>query len=303
MRKIVNFLQYLVVAIMARILNGLPGPVAYRIGEVLGIIAFFIDRRHRRIALGNLHLAFDGEFPPEKINSIARATFINLGRTLVDVCRMSRINPKNADRIFAFKGMENLNRAKEKGKGVLFVTAHFGPWELLATASALKGEPVNVVVRPLDNPYLDRTINRLRARFGNRVITKKKALKTVLAALNQGENVGILIDQNITWKEGVFVDFFGRLANTVIAPAILALRSHASVLPAVIYRNGMGKYTVAIGEEIQVVRTDNLKTNVALNTAKFTKAIEGYIRESPAEWFWVHQRWKTQPDGENLRWD
>lgn len=298
-----HLLEYLIVMAVAKALCYLPAPLAYRIGETLGLLGFFLDRQHRRIALGNLHLAFDGKFSREEIESIARMTFVNLGRTFVEICRLPRIDAKNVDSFFAFQGLENLSQAKKKGKGVLFITAHFGPWELLVTASALKGEPVNIVVRPLDNPYLDAAINRLRTRFGNKIIAKKQALKAVLTALGRGENVGILIDQNITWKEGVFVDFFGRTANAAMAPAILALRSHAAVLPAIIHRRGRDRHTVIIGGEIEVARTGDFRADVVANTARFTKVIESYIREAPAEWFWVHQRWKTQPNGENLRWD
>ncbi|MBF8261301.1 MAG: Lipid A biosynthesis acyltransferase, partial [candidate division NC10 bacterium] len=103
------------------------------------------------------------------------------------------------------------------------------------------------------------------------------------------------IDQNISVKEGVFVDFFGRPACTALAPALLALRTDASVLPAAIFRCGRDRHRIVVGEEISLIRTGQLAADLVANTAAFTKAIEAFVRREPAQWLWVHRRWKTQP--------
>jgi KDO2-lipid IV(A) lauroyltransferase len=152
-----------------------------------------------------------------------------------------------------------------------------------------------IVTRPLDNPYLDKVINRLRTAWGTRVLPKKLVMPTLVQALFRGESVGILMDQNITWKEGVFVDFFGRPACTALAPALLALRTDASVLPAAIVRCGRDRHTILVEKEIPLIRTGHLRADVVANTASFTRAIEALVRKAPAQWLWVHRRWKTQP--------
>jgi KDO2-lipid IV(A) lauroyltransferase len=130
------------------------------------------------------------------------------------------------------------------------------------------------------------------------VLAKKLVMPALVQALLRGESIGILMDQNITWKEGVFVDFFGTPACTALAPALLALRTDASVLPAAIMRCGRDRHTIVVEKEIPLIRTGRLRADIVANTASFTRAIEAFIRREPAQWLWVHRRWKTQPRGE-----
>jgi len=289
------YVQYLFAAALAKLLLRLPSSFAYGFGNALGWLWYVLDGKHRRIALENLTNAFDGKLSEAEIQRTARSTFMNLARMAVETCRSPLLTPENLDTFVAIEGHEHYMRAKAKGKGILWITAHLGPWELLPLASALKGEPLSIVVRPLDNPYLDEALNRMRMRGGNRVIVKRQALRAVLEALGQGGSVAVLIDQNITRRDGVFVEFFGRLACTAAAPAVLALRTGASVLPVAIFRRGRDRHTIVIEKELTLIRTGNLEEDLVANTALFTRAIEELIRRAPDQWFWVHRRWKTQP--------
>lgn len=289
------YLEYLFVAGLAKGLFHLPSSMAYSIGEGLGELLYRCDRKHRSIAQENLCLAFRGELSSREIADLARLTFVNLGRTVVETCRILKIDRDNFEQFIRIEGYEHFQEAKRRGKGIMYITAHLGSWELLPLASALMGEPLSIVTRPLDNPYLDRAITRLRTAWGTRVLPKKLVMPALMQALFRGESIGILIDQNITWKEGVFVDFFGRPACTALAPALLALRTDASVLPAAIVRCGRDRHTILVEKEIPLIRTGRLKADVVANTASFTKAIEGLVRKEPSQWFWVHRRWKTQP--------
>jgi KDO2-lipid IV(A) lauroyltransferase len=292
---IIAYLQYLLAMAFAKSLLHLPSSVAYSAGEGLGALLYRLDRKHRVIAQENLRRAFDGRLSPGAIGGLAHSTFVNLGRTVVETCRIPKIDQENFRQFIEIEGFEHFLKAKERGKGVIYVTAHLGPWELLPLASALMGEPLYIVARPLDNRYLDRAINRLRAAWGTRVLAKKRAMPTLVRALHRGESIGILMDQNTTWEEGVFVDFFGLPACTPLAPALLALRTDASVLPVAIFRRRRDRHRIVVGEEISLIRTGRLKEDLVANTAAFTRAIEGFIRREPAQWLWVHRRWKTQP--------
>jgi KDO2-lipid IV(A) lauroyltransferase len=289
------YLEFLFAMALAKGLLHVPASLAYLAGESLGSLAYRLDRKHREIAKENLQRAFNGQLSPPAIDALVRSTFINLGRTVVETCRIPKIDRGNFRRSIQIEGYEHYQKAKERGKGVIYITAHLGSWELLPVASALVGESLWIVVRPLDNPYLDRAINRMRRGWGTKVLPKKWALRGVLGALHRGESVGILIDQNISVKEGVFVDFFGRPACTALAPALLALRTDASVLPAAIFRCGRDRHRIVVGEEISLIRTGQLAADLVANTAAFTKAIEAFVRREPAQWLWVHRRWKTQP--------
>ena len=290
----VALLEWTLVLSLAKVFTWLPQSTAYALGVMAGRLAFRLDRRHRRIAMENLTRAFPGKYAPNEIEALARAVFENLGRTVVDIARSDRLLlDRNADAV-RIDGLDRLLEARRRGKGVLVIMAHFGPWELLPLIAALRYEPVHVVARPLDNPRLDDLLTTMRERGGDRVIRKRDALQAILQVLRRGETVGILIDQHITEKEGVIVPFFGRPASTAFAPALIAMRSGAAVLPIGIVREQPGQYRVLIGKEVSVRRSGDRKADLAENTARFNLAIEGFIRRYPDQWFWVHRRWKTQ---------
>lgn len=278
----------------------LPLAISYPLGAAVGQLLSFLDRRHRRVAQENLALAFGGSRTPQEIRRMTRAHFRSLGKTFVDICRLIRLRPADLKAMVEIDGGEVLQTIK--GRGVLFVTGHFGPWEYLpAAATHLAGEPLTVVARPMDNPYLDRFLNSVRRRWGSRVIEKREALKALLEALRQGGKVGILIDQYVARGEGAFVDFFGHPASTTTAPALVALRSGAAVIPVVILRQGVGRFRIVVGKEVAVPRTGGIREDVAALTAAMTKALEDLIRLRPEEWFWVHRRWKHLiPGGHRL---
>ena len=290
----VAILEWALVVSLAKVFDWLPESAAYALGEGAGRLAFRFDRRHRTIAVENLMRAFPGEYTPVELERLARAVFENLGRTAVDVARSDRLLREGKADAIQFDGLNRLQEARNRGKGVLVITAHSGPWELSLLITALRFEPVYVVARPLDNPRLDDLVTALRERGGNQVIRKRDAVQAILQALRRGKTVAILIDQHVAEREGVVVPFFGRPASTAYAPALIAMRSGAAVLPAVGMQQGRAQYRVAFGEEVPVRRSGDLRADLAENTARFTAAIEAFIRKHPEEWFWVHRRWKTR---------
>lgn len=271
----------------------LPLWIAYRLGETLARLVFFVDRRHRRVAYENLRLAFGSSCTPDEIMAMARSHFRCLGQTFVDTCRLIRLNPQRLMDGLEVEGLEVLESPKAKGQGVLYVTGHFGPWEYLPAVFAdLAGEPITVVARPLDNPYLDRLVNDIRHRWGSRVVEKRNAMRVLMDVLQTGGKVGVLIDQHVSQKEGILVNFFGHPACTTSAPALLALRSEAAVIPVVVFREGKGRFRILLGKEVSPPRTGNVKEDVAALTAAMTTALEELIRRRPEQWLWVHRRWK-----------
>lgn len=287
-------LEWALVVCVGKVFLWLPQRSAYTLGEMAGRLAFRLDRRHRRVAVENLTRAFPGEYLPDEIQALARAVFENLGRTAVDAARSDRLLLEGNAEAVRIDGLDRLLEARRRGKGVLVIMAHFGPWELLPIIAALRYEPVHVVARPLDNPRLDDLLTSMRERGGNRVIRKREAVQAILQVLRRGETVGVLIDQHISEKEGVIVPFFGRPASTASAPALIAMRSGAAVLPVGIMREHPGRYRVLIGEEVPIRRSGERRADLVENTARFNAAIETMIRRDPGQWFWVHRRWKTQ---------
>jgi KDO2-lipid IV(A) lauroyltransferase len=182
---------------------------------------------------------------------------------------------------------------------VLIVTGHLGAWELSSFWHSLMGYPMSMVIRRLDNARVDALVNGIRCRHGNRVLHKDDFARGLLAAMRQGETVGILMDTNMTPPQGVFVPFFGRMACTASGLARVALKTGAAVLPGfMVWEEAEQTYVLRFGPEIGLICTGRDEFDIAANTAVFTAAIEKEIRRYPDQWLWVHRRWKTRPEGE-----
>jgi KDO2-lipid IV(A) lauroyltransferase len=161
------------------------------------------------------------------------------------------------------------------------------------------GYPMSMVIRRLDNARVDRLVNSIRCLHGNRVLHKDDFARGLLGAMRQGETVGILMDTNMTPPQGIFVPFFGKPACTASGLARVALKTGAAVLPGfMLWEEAERKYVLHFGEEIDLVRTGDDEADTLTNTARYTAAIEEYVRRYPDQWLWVHRRWKTRPEGE-----
>ncbi|MBI3006775.1 MAG: lysophospholipid acyltransferase family protein [candidate division NC10 bacterium] len=295
LRERVEFLGAMALVLLVA---SLPEPLAFALGRLLGRLWYAVDGRHRRVALENLARAFGSRLTEAERKAIARKHFIHLGYTFVETCRLRGVGPAALERVVEVEGAEHLERARERGRGVVVVTAHFGSWEVLPRAWLLLGEGAAIVTRPLDNPLLEAWIAGIRTAGGNQIIQKRHALRHVVEALRRGGTVAMLIDQNVAREQGVFVDFFGTLACTTTAATLAARRTGAALLPAVCPRSAPGRFTVRIGKEIPVAVTGDGRRDILATTAEATAVLEGFIREHPEQWFWVHRRWKTRPEGE-----
>ena len=225
-------------------------------------------------------------------------SFRNLGRMLANFAQFPNLGPENVAGILTYKGFEHFNEARDKGRGVLYLTAHFGGWELGSFCHGLYGFPCHFVVRELENPLLNRLILRYRARSGGTPIDKRNFARGILKALKGNQAVGILMDQNALASDGVFVDFFGRPACTNAGLARLAIKTQAPVLLSlVVWKATLGRYCIHF-EPVELVGRSSLEEEVVANTALFTKKIEEFVRRYPNQWLWMHRRWKTRPPGE-----
>jgi KDO2-lipid IV(A) lauroyltransferase len=236
---------------------------------------------------------------PSARRAIVKRVFLNLGRLLGEFSQFPKITRQNIEELVEYDGFENYRRASEAGRGVLMLTGHFGAWELCAFAQGVYGYPLSFLVRPLDNPLLDRLISGYRELSGNRTINKNNAVKPVLEILRRGQDVGLLIDVNTLPDQGVFCDFFGIPACSTTGLAVFALRTDAPVVPGfLIWDERLRRHRLRFEPEIRLIRTGDFKEEVTLNTARFTREIEECARRYPDQWLWVHKRWHTRPAGE-----
>jgi KDO2-lipid IV(A) lauroyltransferase len=291
-------LEYAAAWPFIKILGLMPRRLSRAFGIGLGRAVYLLHVRLRRVGMRNMELAFPDKTEAERA-VILRGVFTSLGRQLAELCQFPKYTPENVEQVVVYDGLENYERAYARGKGVLFLTAHFGAWELSAFAHSLHGHWLHVVMRPMDNEYLDRLIQSYRTMHGNKTVGKDDFVRGLLAAMKAGEVVGILMDTNMTPPQGVFVDFFGIPACTASGLARIALRTDAAVVPGfTIWDEALGKYRLRFDPAVELVRTGDLEVDIIANTQKFTKVIEDYVRKYPEQWLWVHRRWKTRPEGE-----
>lgn len=293
-----NRLEYIPVWLLANIMRRLPRPLVRALCIAIALLIYLLHRRLRRVGMRNLDLAFPAKSRKEK-KRILRGVFISLGRLLAEFTLFPRYTKENVSRTVIYEGFQNFADAHARGKGVVFLTAHFGGWEISSFIHSLHGYPMNIVVRPLDNPLLNDLVDGYRTLHGNRSFSKQDYARGLLKALRKGEIIGILMDTNMTPPQGAFVDFFGVPACTATGIARVALHTDAAVVPAFcVWDKPLGKYKMCFEPAIKLVRSGDDEADAIANTAAFTKVIERYATKYPDQWLWVHRRWKTRPPDE-----
>ena len=290
--------EYAAAWALVRGFGAIPRRLAYPAAELLARLAFHLARRQRLAGIHNLKMTMPELGPAERI-AILRGTFSNLGRLLVEFTHFPELNKTNIADHVVYDGFEHFAEASRRGRGVIFLTAHLGAWELSSFAHSIYGHPMKFTVRNIDNPRVDRLISGYRALGGNRPIHRRNAGREILQALRANETIGILVDQNTTRAEGVFVNFFGIPAATTPSVATFALRTGAAVIPGfLIWDRAARKHTLRFDPPIELTETGDRARDIVENTQRFNDVLESYVRKYPDQWLWIHRRWKTRPEGE-----
>jgi Kdo2-lipid IVA lauroyltransferase/acyltransferase len=260
----------------------------------VGDLARLLASRHRRAAFANLAQAFP-DLSDLARRRLARDAWQHLGMTLVELARLLSRPLEATLRELTVEGAGHLHDVMRGHGRALMLTAHLGNWEYLAAVHRLVGYPLAIVVRPLDSPTLDQVTAAMRRKTGVQLIDKRGALRPVLEALRKGGLVAILLDQNATRREGVFVPFFARPASTSRSLALLALRTRTPIVPIFIRRQAPGRHQVVIEAPLSPPPAHDLEAAIVELTSRCTLAIEAAIRRTPEQWLWAHDRWRTRP--------
>ncbi len=271
-----------------------PRGMADRLGFLYAKLLDLAVPRLRRVAMRNLEMAMPGQASRETVDEVYRS----IGRLLVAFARFPSIAKHNVGDWIRYEGFEHFTNALARGRGVLFATGHLGNWEISAFTHALMAQPMHVVVRPLDNPLIDRFVERRRSLSGNTLIGKREFARPILKALRENQAVGILVDQNAGADTGVFVPFFGILACANVGFAKLAAHSGAAVIPGfAVWSEAERRYILRFYPEVPITG------DAARDTASVQRAMEAAVAEYPGQWLWIHRRWKTRPQGEGSRYN
>jgi KDO2-lipid IV(A) lauroyltransferase len=283
---------YKFVKMMSSTISMLPWAVWQSIGNVLGEVCWIlVPRKRKRMAIENIMRSLS--LDQRQAYQIAKQSTTRFGKMFMEVLRMPTVNKDNIKQYVAIDHPEYLTEALSHGKGVVLATAHSGNWEMLGASLAMYGFPLVAVVQKQTNGDMDKFINENRTRAGMHV-TYKTGVREMVRMLEEGQIIGLLMDQD-AHRDGVLVEFFGRLASTPPGAAALARMKGAPIIPAFITANADGTHKVILHPPEWVEKTNNREEDLLLMTQKLTNIIEQHVRNISHEWFWLHNRWKNTP--------
>lgn len=291
---------YVLVVATGFIVRQLPRSASLRLGAGLGNIVYRTVKRRRQIALKNLSMALGSEKSKDELEHIARSSFRNMGKTLVEFLSTPRYSAERLRSLARIEGMQSIQQAAARGKGTVFISAHLGNWELIFQIMSGSIECLSAIGQSFKYHRLDRLVNGYRTMYGGQVIKKEIAAKQSLRLLRQGLGIAFLGDQD-AGDNGVFVDFFGIPASTPRGPVMLALRTDASIINVLDVRQDDDSHLITFSEPMELEISGDLEKDVEFNTARFVKYLENIVREHPCQWLWMHNRWKTRPKTQDTR--
>ncbi|MBI4972333.1 MAG: lysophospholipid acyltransferase family protein [Candidatus Omnitrophica bacterium] len=292
-----RFFIWLVISFCSLILKFMPSSCVYGLAHYLAGLAYLIARKQRKIALESLTIAFGQEKTKQEIERIVKDCFACMAKAGTELVFLLE-RPHLLRRQVEFVGKDNFDSALAQGRGVILVSAHFGNFPLLLARLSLAGHKAAGIMRPMRDSRTERLFMAQRNRFGVKTIysqPRKACVEETIRALRNNEIVFIPIDQNFG-TGGVFVDFFGQKAATATGPVVLAQRTQAVILPCFIVRQKDNTHKIIFEKPLELEKGSTSEETVLMNIQKLTKIIESYIRRYPAEWGWIHRRWKTKPN-------
>jgi len=295
-KSLSRFMAWFGLNICSLIVRVIPFGYLYAFAKNIASLAYVFAAKQRRIALDSLGIAFGQEKSRLEIEKIAKDCFIYMAKSAVELMFFfdkSHILKIKVD----IQGRQNLDKALACGRGVILASAHFGNFPLLLGRLAVDGYKTCGIMRPMHDARVEKIFLEKRERYGVRTIysqPRNECVNSTIAALRNNELVFIPIDQNFG-TGGVFVNFFGRQAATATGPVILAQRTKAAIIPCFILRQLGDRHKIIFEPELELKEGRDSQDTVLINIQRLTDIIEGYIRKYPAEWGWIHRRWKNKP--------
>lgn len=297
-RTIRYTILYFLIICIKKILLFFPDSWIFFFCESCARCFFHLVKRERVKTISHLEKAFGKTLSKDAIYSLAKNTFVNLGRNAAELLLWDTFSHQKLKDTIIAEGMEYLHEGLSKGKGVLIVTGHCGNWELIPAYLAAVGFEGSVIARNFHDDRINTLINSMRSTKGYGVIDRDDAPRKILKELHSNKLLGILADQDIKKLDSVFVTFFGHQAYTPTAPVLIALTAHCPLVPGFIIRDTNDKYKHKLIFHPPVTLVDNKKDpeTITSNTQKWACVVEEHIRQYPDQWVWMHNRWKTTPE-------
>lgn len=292
MASVSDILEYLGLRLVWLIANLLSARTADRFGAMMGRIVFSVYGSRREITKQNLKMALGDEYDHDRITAISKGVFENIGRTLIETCRLKKLGREGVINLIEADSGRIFEKIGADGKGALTLTAHFGNWELMGAWLATVGPQTSFLVATQHNSLVDKILEDSRASFGVDIIHTDSSLKDVFRNLRNGGFLVILADQHAP-GESYVREFFGRPASIARGPALFSIRTGCPIVPLVLLRERYDRHVVLTAEHIYPPNSGDEEADVEYIMNRYTKFLETVIREHPEQWLWTHRRWKV----------
>ena len=296
-KSISRFFAWFGLVLCSLIIRCVPSRLLYSFARKISSLGYFLAARQRKLALESLAIAFGSEKPQKEIEKIAKESFVTMAKSALEVIFLLDKPHMLQSRVW-LEGEENLKNALSKGRGVILVSAHFGNFPLLLARLSQLGYSASGIMRPMRDAKVEKIFQQKRSRYGVKTIYSQPrdiCVNQTIESLRNNEIVFIPLDQNFG-TAGVFVDFFGIKAATATGPVVLAQRTHAALLPCFIVRQEDDTHKIIFEKEVGLKEAPDSRETIRVNIQRLTDIIELYIRRYPAQWGWVHRRWKSRPN-------
>lgn len=304
--KTTDFAVYLLIRFIVCLIQLLSYETAKKLARGLAWFLHFLDKRHRQVADENLRHAYGDAMTPAQRNALVRSTYTHFCTLLIELVHLTRrLHASNWKRYAELVGGKGILEALLSDRPVLIVTGHYGNWEIAGYALGLFGFHTYAIARTLDNPYLEDYLRAFRERTGQRILAKKGDFDQIQQVLASGGVLATLGDQD-AGERGLYVNFFGRPASTHKAVALLAMEYNVKMLVIGVPRlanvqvgdqwmDSPERYRVILADCIDPEEYRGRTDAVKAITQRYTAALEKVIRIAPEQYFWLHRRWKHQP--------
>jgi len=285
-----NKIEYYLLKSLSFVVSRLSINSARRLAKILAYFFYYFIPIRKEVVLKNLKIAFP-ELNDVEIRKLAKKTYKNLFIVLVEILYLPHLKKEEIENLVHIKNPEVIYNALELNKGLIFVSAHFGNWEILALSSALKLKTqFSIVTKPLRNPFVDEFINNWRTKFGNKVVPLGLSVKNIFKELLEKKIVALLADQRAS-ENSLQMNFFNKLTHVYEGPAVLSIKTGAPLIFAIAIRNNDYTYRVEL-QEITKPDLENEQEKIKVMTEKYISLLEDYIRIYPEQWLWFHNRWR-----------
>lgn len=273
---------------LARLLLLLPRPIALKLGSFLGLLAYYLLKRRRKLALDNFNRALGKDYTPDQQIKMIKTVFMNLSLNFIEFFRFQEITKNNLSQYVTIHGKENLDKVYAQNNGVLILSGHFGNWEFLSASLGLMGYKGGLITKAVHQKSFENFVKKQRAAKNINLFYGKNSIRDILKFLKSGAILGVVADQHGIGRDSIMIPFFNRPASTLKGLAVLAERTGAPVIAAYSYRDEKLHHHIVI-EPALISPPDSTPE---AKTLLYTQWLEGVIRKHPDQWMWTHNRWK-----------